>query len=79
MGYLLKKNRVPLLGQLLLKGREVTPEQLLIGLANQADNGGFIGVILKDLGYINDKTLLKYLAIQAKLVARSHKKAKAFQ
>jgi hypothetical protein len=68
MGYLLKKNKTPLVGQLLLKGGEISSEQLLIALKEQEETGEMLGIILIELGFITGNILTKYLAIQTKLV-----------
>ncbi|MDY6935667.1 MAG: hypothetical protein SVZ03_15775 [Spirochaetota bacterium] len=61
----------PLLGELLLEGGEITQEQLDHGLEIQSKDGGLIGIILTNLGYITEKTLVKYLAMQAEKVVKT--------
>ena len=55
---------IPLLGQLLLDRSIITPNQLNEALKKQKHEGGLIGIILLDLGYINKKILSKYLQKQ---------------
>ncbi len=61
----------PLLGEMLVEAGEITQEQLDKALGIQKDEGGLIGIILVNLGYINEQTLVKYLASQAERVVKS--------
>jgi len=53
------------LGEYLVKGGSVSQWQLDIALKKQAREGGLIGEILIDLGYIQDEQLIKALRSQA--------------
>jgi hypothetical protein len=61
----------PLLGEMLLEAGEITKEQLEKALNIQKEEGGLIGIILVNLGLINEQTLVKYLASQAERVVKS--------
>ncbi|HOF14521.1 MAG TPA: hypothetical protein PLH80_06775 [Spirochaetota bacterium] len=61
----------PLLGEILVEDSVITKEQLNEALAIQKRDGGLIGIILMNLGYINEPTLVKYLALQAERVIKS--------
>jgi len=61
----------PLLGEMLLKNGEITREQLDKALEVQKKEGGLMGIILVNLGLIPEKTLVKYLALQAERVVKS--------
>ncbi len=61
----------PLLGEMLLENGEVTQEQLDKALDVQKKEGGLMGIILVNLGFISEKTLVKYLAMQAERVVKS--------
>lgn len=61
----------PLLGEMLVDGGEITQEQLEKALEIQKEEGGLIGIILVNLGYINEQALVKYLANQAERVVKS--------
>lgn len=61
----------PLLGEMLLEAGEITKEQLEKALNIQKEEGGLIGIILVNLGHINEQTLVKYLASQAERVVKS--------
>ncbi|HOE21001.1 MAG TPA: hypothetical protein PKJ69_08590 [Spirochaetota bacterium] len=61
----------PLLGEILVEDAVITKEQLNEALAIQKRDGGLIGIILMNLGYINEPTLVKYLALQAERVIKS--------
>ncbi len=61
----------PLLGEILVEDAVITKEQLNEALAIQKRDGGLIGIILMNLGYINESTLVKYLAVQAERVIKS--------
>lgn len=60
-----------LLGEMLLENGEVTRQQLDEALAIQKKDGGLLGIILVNLGFINEQSLVKYLAIQAERVVKS--------
>ena len=61
----------PRLGEILVEDAVITKEQLKEALAIQKRDGGLIGIILMNLGYINEPTLVKYLALQAERVIKS--------
>ncbi len=61
----------PLLGELLIENHVVTQEQLDQAVEVQKKEGGLIGIILVNLGLIDEQTLVKYLAIQAERVVKS--------
>ncbi|MGV7928263.1 MAG: hypothetical protein AB2L13_05025 [Spirochaetota bacterium] len=61
----------PLLGEMLLENGEITREQLDKALEVQKKEGGLMGIILVNLGIIPEKTLVKYLALQAERVVKS--------
>jgi hypothetical protein len=61
----------PLLGELLVENSEITQDQLNKAIEIQKKEGGLIGIILVNLGYINEQTLVKYLAVQAERVVKS--------
>ena len=61
----------PLLGELLLEHEEITQEQLNEALKIQKDEGGLIGIIIVNLGFISEQKLVKYLAKQAERVVKS--------
>lgn len=61
----------PLLGEMLVEGGEITQEQLDKALEIQKEEGGLIGIILVNLGYINEQTLVKFLSSQAERVVKS--------
>jgi len=61
----------PLLGEMMLEAGEITKEQLEKALNIQKEEGGLIGIILVNLGLINEQTLVKYLASQAERVVKS--------
>lgn len=60
-----------LLGEMLLENGEVTRQQLDEALEVQKKEGGLLGIILVNLGFINEQSLVKYLAIQAERVVKS--------
>ena len=60
-----------LLGEMLLENGEVTRQQLDEALEIQKKEGGLLGIILVNLGFINEQSLVKYLAIQAERVVKS--------
>jgi len=62
----------PLLGEMLLESNEITKEQLDKALEIQKKEGGLMGIILVNLNYISEKTLVKYLALQAERVVKSN-------
>lgn len=61
----------PLLGEMLLEDGAITREQLNKALEVQKKEGGLMGIILVNLGFIPEKTLVKYLALQAERVVKS--------
>lgn len=61
----------PLLGELLIENHVIGQEQLDKAMEVQQKEGGLIGIILVNLGFIDEKTLVKYLAVQAEKVVRS--------
>jgi len=61
----------PLLGEMLLEDGAITREQLDKALEVQKKEGGLMGIILVNLGFIAEKTLVKYLALQAERVVKS--------
>ncbi len=61
----------PLLGELLLENEEITQEQLNEALKIQKDEGGLIGIIIVNMGFISEQKLVKYLAKQAERVVKS--------
>ncbi|HDP81035.1 MAG TPA: hypothetical protein ENN21_09365 [Spirochaetes bacterium] len=61
----------PLLGEMLQENGEITQEHLDSALEVQKKEGGLIGIILVNLGFIQEKTLVKYLAMQAERVVKS--------
>ncbi|MCK9265504.1 Flp pilus assembly complex ATPase component TadA [bacterium] len=54
-----------LLGQMLIADGVITQEQLETALEQQKQTGHFLGRILADLGYIDEKTLKRFLSMQA--------------
>ncbi|HNR89643.1 MAG TPA: hypothetical protein PKM65_14995 [Spirochaetota bacterium] len=61
----------PLLGELLLENNEITDDQLNKALEVQKNEGGLIGIILVNLGFISEQKLVQYLALQAERVVKS--------
>ena len=61
----------PLLGELLVEDGVITQEQLDEALNIQKNEGGLIGIILVNKAYIDEQTLVKYLAMQAERVVKS--------
>ena len=60
-----------LLGEMLLENGEITRQQLDEALEIQKKEGGLLGIILVNLGYIGEQSLVKYLAVQAERVVKS--------
>lgn len=60
-----------LLGDILVDNGEITQDQLDEALAIQKKEGGLIGIILVNLNYLDEQSLVKYLAIQAERVVKS--------
>jgi hypothetical protein len=60
----------PFLGELLIKDGAITKDQLDKAMDVQKKEGGLIGIILVNLGYINEQTLVKYLGLQAESVVK---------
>jgi len=63
---LIQKKR-PLLGQILIEKKVLSPEQLEEGLKRQKEEGGRIGEILIRLKHVKEETLLKGLCVQWQL------------
>lgn len=61
----------PLLGEILIENNVITKEQLDKAIEVQKKEGGLIGIILVNLGYLDEPTLVKYLARQAEIVVKS--------
>ncbi len=61
----------PLLGELLLENGEISQDQLDNALKVQKEEGGLIGIIMVNQGYITEQNLVKYLAMQAERVVKS--------
>jgi hypothetical protein len=61
----------PLLGEILIENNVITKDQLEKAISVQKKEGGLIGIILVNLGYIDEPTLVKYLARQAEMVVKS--------
>ncbi|HON79466.1 MAG TPA: hypothetical protein PK544_13320 [Spirochaetota bacterium] len=61
----------PLLGELLVDNNEITQDQLSKAIEIQKKEGGLIGIIMVNLGFIDEQTLVKYLAVQAERVVKS--------
>jgi len=61
----------PLLGELLIDQEIITAEQLNVSLEIQKKEGGLIGIILINEGYITEEILVQYLAMQAEKVVKS--------
>ncbi len=61
----------PLLGEILIENNVITKEQLDKAIEVQKKEGGLIGIILVNLGYLDEPTLVKYLARQAERVVKS--------
>ena len=53
------------IGEILIKGGVINQKQLEFALDKQKKDGGFIGEILIELGYITDRTLIDSLREQA--------------
>jgi hypothetical protein len=60
-----------LLGEMLLENGEIDRQQLDEALELQKKEGGLLGIILVNLGHINEQTLIRYLAVQAERVVKS--------
>ncbi len=59
-----KKERTPMLGEILVQYQIITVQQLKNALRRQAQFGGKIGSILIEMGYIKTDTLLEFLSKQ---------------
>ncbi len=59
--------RATLLGQLLLAGGIITPEELRAALSQQEERGGLLGEILIEMGALAPRQLARALAEQARL------------
>lgn len=60
-----------LLGEMLIECNEISQEQLNEALGVQKSEGGLIGIILVNLGFLSEQKLVKYLAMQAEKVVRT--------
>jgi hypothetical protein len=60
-----------LLGDILVDNGEISQAQLDEAFAIQKKEGGFIGIILVNFNYLDEQSLVKYLAIQAERVVQS--------
>lgn len=49
------------LGELLVKNRVITEEQLQEGIAKQKEIGGMLGDVLISMGFLDELTLIRYL------------------
>ena len=58
-----------MIGKLLLKDKVVTKEQLAEAIEIQKESGGLLGIILVNLGHINDEILVRYLGKQAAILS----------
>lgn len=54
----------PLLGEILLERKKITPQQLNIALQHQKQKGGFLGEILVELGILEERDIVVALVIQ---------------
>lgn len=59
------------LGEMLVEHGVVSQAQLDEALTVQQKDGGLIGLILVNLGHLDEPTLLKYLSMQAERVVKS--------
>ncbi|MBI4688320.1 MAG: PilT/PilU family type 4a pilus ATPase [Nitrospirae bacterium] len=60
----LKRGPKPLLGEMFLRQSLITEAQLKDAIKRQSQTGGHIGSILREMGYLNDESLLKLLSEQ---------------
>ena len=60
----------PLLGEILIEKGEITREQLNDALDVQKREGGLIGIILVNLGFLSEERLVMNLALQAERVVK---------
>ena len=58
------KRHKELLGQVLVQGGIITPEQLNKALQTQKEQGGLIGEILTKLGFASEEDIVQALAVQ---------------
>lgn len=58
------KRHKELLGQVLVQGGIITPEQLNKALQTQKEQGGLIGEILTELGFASEEDIVQALAVQ---------------
>ncbi len=56
------------LGEMLIKAKEITEEQLNEALGIQKKNDEMLGVVLINLGYLDDETLINFLRMQGTIV-----------
>lgn len=61
----------PLLGEMLVESGEISQDQLSKAMETQKKEGGLIGIILVNQGFITEQILVKYLALQAERVVKS--------
>lgn len=59
-----KKSKKPLFGEVLLQSGLITQTQLIDAVKRQGQVGGHIGSILKEMGYLDDDFLLRFLSKQ---------------
>ena len=57
----------PLIGEILIKRRKITKEQLDAALDTQKKENGFIGEILVKLGYLDERDIVVALVVQCGL------------
>lgn len=61
------QNERPLLGEILIKRKRITPEQMEHALAVQKKEKGFIGEALVKLGYLEERDIVVALVVQCGL------------
>jgi hypothetical protein len=54
----------PLLGEILVERKKITPAQLQLALQQQQQKGGFLGEILVSLGIIEERDIVVALIVQ---------------
>jgi len=54
------------LGELLIRERQLSPEQLQLALVRQKQTGRRLGAVLQDMGFVSDETIARLLAAQLK-------------
>lgn len=60
-------NDRPLIGEILLKRKAITKEQLEHALESQKKDNGFVGEILVKLGYVEERDIVVALVVQCGL------------